>query len=175
MKSCLRECGLVKIPENNPNKWRSLSKKHDPQVQQATGTEFGKAYFEFIENETIVLDSEVPSRAIVTVKKLWASQMAAFTIAVQKSRYWYRKDLNDDQTYLSICEKLGLDKAVFLKVFHSDSIKDETLKTFNLAQKYADSYPTLLAEKEGELYLLEQGYASFETISKQIDSLYLLN
>lgn len=44
-------------------------KKHDPQVQQTTGTEFGKDYFEFIENEAIVLDSEVPSRTIVSVKK----------------------------------------------------------------------------------------------------------
>jgi putative protein-disulfide isomerase len=150
-------------------------KKHDPQVQQTTGTEFGKAYFEFIENETIILDSEVPSRAIVTVKKLWNTQAVPFTIEVQKARYWYGKDLNKEETYVIICEKLGLDKTEFLKVFHSDSIEKQTKETFNLAQQYANSYPTLLAEKEGKFYVLEQGYASFETISKQIDSLYLLN
>lgn len=150
-------------------------RKHDPQVQQTTGTEFGKDYFEFIENENIILDSEVPSRAIVVVKKLSASQIVPFTIEIQKARYWYGKDLNKDETYLTICEKLGLDKTEFLKFFYSDSIKKETQETFNLARQYASSYPTLLAEKEGEIYILEQGYASFETIAKQIDQLYLLN
>ncbi|EJL65278.1 hypothetical protein-disulfide isomerase [Flavobacterium sp. CF136] len=150
-------------------------KKHDPQVQQTTGTEFGKAYFEFIENENIILDSEVPSRAIVSVKKLWVSQSIPFAIEVQKARYWYGKDLNSDETYLSICDTLGLDKVDFLKTFHSETIKKETQETFVLAQQYASSYPTLLAEKERKIYILEQGYASFETITKQIDLLYLLN
>lgn len=146
-------------------------KKHDPQVQQTTGTEFGDAYFEFIENESILLDSEVPSRAIVTVKKSWPSQSVPFTIEVQKARYWYGKDLNKDETYSSICENLGLDKTQFLNTFHSEAIKKETRETFALAQKYASSYPTLLAEKNGKLYVLEQGYASFENIFKQIDQL----
>jgi putative protein-disulfide isomerase len=146
-------------------------KKHDPQVQQTTGTEFGKAYFEFIENENILLDSEVPSRAIVSVKKIWDSQAIPFAIEVQKARYWYGKDLNKDVTYSSICENLGLDKTQFLSTFHSEAIKQQTKETFALAQQYASSYPTLLAEKDGKLYVLEQGYASFESIAKQIDQL----
>lgn len=147
-------------------------KKHDPQVQQTTGTEFGKDYFEFIENESIILDSEIPSRAIVTVKKLWASQAIPFAIEVQKARYLHGKDLNNDETYLSICENLGLNKMGFLGIFHSETIKKETQETFALAQKYASSYPTLLAEKEGNLYVLEQGYAPFGAIQKQIDTLF---
>ena len=146
-------------------------KKHDPQVQQTTGTEFGKDYFDFIENESIVLDSEIPSRAIVTVKKLLSSQAIPFAIEVQKARYWYGKDLNQDETYLSICKKFGLDKDEFLNAFHSEIIKAETQNTFVLAQKYASSYPTLLIEKDGKLGVLEQGYASLETIEKQIDCL----
>lgn len=146
-------------------------KKHDEQVQRTTGTEFGKDYFDFIENDSIVLDSEIPSRAIVTVKKLWNSQAIPFAIEVQKARYWYGKDLNQDETYLSICKKFGLDKDEFINAFYSETIKAETQKTFALAQKYASSYPTLLIEKDGKLGILEQGYASLETIEKQIDSL----
>lgn len=146
-------------------------KKHDPQVQQTTGTEFGKDYFKFIENEEIVLDSEIPSRAIVTVKKLSASQVIPFAIEVQKARYLFGKDLNTDETYLTICNSLGIDKIEFLKIFHSELIKNDTQEIFALAQKYASSYPTLLAEKGGKTYILEQGYAPFETIVKQIDSL----
>lgn len=46
-------------------------KKHDLQIQHATRTAFGDSYFELIEDENVVLDSEIPSRAIVTVKTLW--------------------------------------------------------------------------------------------------------
>ena len=147
-------------------------KKHDPQVQQTTGTEFGKDYFEFIENENIILDSEIPSRAIVTVKKIWASEAIPFAIEVQKARYLQGKDLNIDETYLSICRNLGLNEKDFLKVFHSEKIKKETQETFALAQQYASSYPTLLVEKEGSIYVLEQGYAPFGSILEQIDNLF---
>ncbi|RKR04591.1 putative protein-disulfide isomerase [Flavobacterium sp. 90] len=150
-------------------------RKHDPQIQQITGTEFGKDYFNFIENEDILLDSEVPSRGILTVTKLWASKVIPFTIEVQKARYWQGKDLNTDQTYLEICENLDLDKTQFIKAFHSEELKKETQQTFALAQQYAGSYPTLLAQKDDKLYILEQGYASFENIAKQIDVLLLLN
>lgn len=150
-------------------------KKHDPLIQEITGSEFGKDYFKFVENQDILLDSEVPSRAIVTVTKLWASKVILFTIEVQKARYWKGKDLNDDQTYLEICDNLNLNKTEFLKTFHSEELKKETQQTFALAQQYVASYPTLLAEKDGKLYILEQGYASFENIKKQIDALFLLN
>lgn len=146
-------------------------KKHDLQIQQATGTAFGESYFKLIEDENIILDSEVPSRAIVTVKKLWAQQTVPFTIAVQKARYLYGKDLNQDGTYLSICEDLELDKTQFLETFYSDQLKKETQETFLLAQQYANSYPTLLAEKGKKMFVLEQGYAPFESIANQIESL----
>jgi putative protein-disulfide isomerase len=146
-------------------------KKHDLQIQQKTGTEFGENYFKLIENEDVLLDSEIPSRAIVTVKKLWPAQAVPFVIEVQKARYWHGKDLNKDETYLSICENLQLDKEQFLEAFHSESLKQATLETFALAHQYANSYPTLLAEKEGEIFVLEQGYASFENIVNRIAQL----
>lgn len=144
-------------------------KRHDPQVQQATGTEFGSDYFKFIENENVLLDSEVPSRAIVTVKKLWPALSVIFTAEVQKARYWFGKDLNEDATYLDICEGLKLDKEKFLGAFHSELLKQETMTTFALAHQYAHSYPALLAETEGEVFVLEQGYASFEQIVNRIN------
>jgi putative protein-disulfide isomerase len=146
-------------------------KKHDLQIQQKTGTEFGDNYFKLIENEDILLDSEVPSRAIVTIKKLWPAQAVPFAIEVQKARYWHGRDLNKDETYLSICEALQLDKEQFLITFRSELLKQATLETFALAHQYANSYPTLLAEKEGEIFVLEQGYASFENIVNRIDKL----
>lgn len=146
-------------------------KKHDLQVQQVTGTSFGENYFSLIEDENIILDSEVPSRAIVTVKKQWAPQAVPFAVEVQKARYWHGKDLNKVETYLDICEFMKLDQAQFLEAFHSGSLKKATQETFLQAQNYASSYPSLLVQKSNKTFVVEQGYASFETIVNEINTL----
>ena len=146
-------------------------KKHDLQVQQVTGTSFGENYFSLIEDENIILDSEVPSRAIVTVKKQWAPQAVRFAVEVQKARYWHGKDLNKVETYLDICEDVKLEQAQFLEAFHSGSLKKATQETFLQAQNYASSYPSLLVQKSNKTFVVEQGYASFETIVNEINTL----
>ena len=146
-------------------------KKHDLQVQQVTGTSFGDNYFKLIEDESIVLDSEVPSRAIVTVQNLWASQSIPFAFQVQKARYWHGKDLNKVETYLDICEDLKLDQAQFLEAFQSGLLKKATQEIFQLAQSYTRSYPSLLVQKANKTFVIEQGYASFETIVNEINTL----
>ena len=65
----------------------------------------------------------------------------------------------------------NIHKEQFIEAFHSQAIKKETQETFALAQQYASSYPTLLIEKEGKLYILEQGFAPIEGVLKQIDTI----
>ena len=127
--------------------------------------------FNLIEDESVVLDSEVPSRAIVNVKKQWPLQAVAFAHQVQKARYWHGKDLNKVETYLDICKDLKLDQAQFLQEFHSDSLKKHTQENFLLAHNYASSYPSLLIQKSNKIFVVEQGYASFETIVNEINTL----
>jgi putative protein-disulfide isomerase len=146
-------------------------KKHDLQVEQDTGVAFGKDYFLLIEDENIVLDSEVPSRAIAVVKELWPDRLLPFTAEVQKARYLHGKDLNLNQTYLHICDQLNLDIEKFFEAFHSESIKIATLETFDRAAQYANSYPTLLLEVKNKKFILEQGYASFESMVERIEKL----
>lgn len=146
-------------------------KKHDLQIQHATGTAFGEGYFELIENENIILDSEKPSRAIVTIKKLWPEKAVSFTSQVQKARYWHGKDLNLDQTYLIICDELKIERKAFIEAYHSEFIKKTTLDTFELSRQYAYSYPTLLLEKQNKEFIIEQGFAGFESLAESIDDL----
>lgn len=146
-------------------------KKHDLQVAQLTGTTFGEGYFKLLEDEKVLLDSEIPSRAITTIKNMWPAQAIPFAIRVQRARYWYGKDLNKESTYFDICTDLKLDTAQFLNAFHSEELKRATQEGFVSAQRYASSYPTLLSEMDGKTIVLEQGYASFQSITNQIDTL----
>ncbi|KIO76968.1 protein-disulfide isomerase [Pedobacter lusitanus] len=145
--------------------------KHDERIAQLTGTEFGEAYFQFIHQHEVKLDSETPSRAIVTVQKFWNDRNIPFMVAVQQARYRDGKDLNMENTYLEICAELGIDSAEFIIHFNSEEMKASTQATFATAIQYASSYPTLLFEEQGQLTLLEQGYSSLTEITKHIDRL----
>lgn len=145
--------------------------KHDKAVTERTGAVFGTPYLQFLENADVVLDSEIPSRAIVTIKEIAPEYTVPFMVAVQEARYLEGKDLNRTATYLDICEKSGIDKQRFLDVFNSDSIKVVTRQTFDQANRYAHSYPTLLFENEGKITVLEQGYAPLTLIESSIKKL----
>lgn len=144
--------------------------KHDQAVAEHTGINFGTAYAELLKQE-IVLDSEIPSKAIVAVKNIAPEQTIPFMVAVQKARYYYGKDLNIDETYVEICNTLSIDKEQFLKTFHSQAIKQETLNTFKKAAQFAQSFPTMLVETNDKYTVIEQGYAPLSTLEKSINTL----
>ncbi|MBB6500611.1 DsbA family protein [Pedobacter cryoconitis] len=146
-------------------------RKHDERIAQLTGTEFGEAYFQFLQLEEVKLDSEIPSRAIVTVQEFWNAENVHFMVALQQARYKYGKDLNLEKTYIEICEQTGINSAEFLRHFNSESMKVKTQETFSQAMQYASSYPTLLFEEADQLTLLEQGYSSLAEIKKNIGQL----
>ncbi len=146
-------------------------RKHDQQISRLTGTVFGKAYFSFIEQHPVQLDSEIPSRAIITVQELWPQQNVNFMVAVQQARYLHGKDLNLQDTYEVICSGLNINPEAFTNAFNTREMHLKTLASFNQALQYASSYPTLLLEKEEKLYLIEQGYASLKDIEEKITSL----
>lgn len=144
-------------------------KNGDKQIAQHTGTEFGNAYFQLLHDESIVLDSEVPSRAIVSVKNISPQKAIPFAIEVQKARYVHGKDLNNEQTYTSICDALDIDSKKFLMKFLSEETKKQTQESFRKASEYARSYPTIILEKNGELFVVEQGYAPYTEIVDTIN------
>ncbi len=144
---------------------------HDAAIAQRTGTSFGEAYFQFIQNEEVNLDSEVPSRAIMAVTEMDQYQTVPFMVEVQKARYYHGKDLNQESTYTIICQQLGVDEEAFLSLFRSEAIKKKTQETFAKALQYAQSYPTLLLEANGDIHFLEQGYAPYERIETDINDL----
>lgn len=59
--------------------------RHDTAVEEHTGIEFGNAYRELLKQE-IVLDSEIPSRAIVTIQNIAPELTVPFYGSSTKSK-----------------------------------------------------------------------------------------
>ncbi len=146
--------------------------KHDATIATHTGMQFGQAYIDFIKNRhDVLLNSEVPSRAIVTINKIAPEQSVPFAAEVLKARYYHGKDLNVDETYTEILTRLQIDATLFFKNFKTAEATRSTLEIFKKAAAYASSYPTMLAVKDEEIYLLEQGYATYEELKKNVTRL----
>ncbi len=146
--------------------------KHDGTITQTTGVEFGKGYIDFITNRhDVVLDSEIPSRAIVTVSQIAPELIVPFTMEILKARYFYGKDFNLDETYSDILAELNIDEKLFFESFKSDELRNATQDAFRKSANYAKKYPTLLIENDGKRYLLEQGYATYEEIKEKVSQL----
>lgn len=145
---------------------------NDARIVQLTGMKFGEKYLEFIKTRPdVVLDSEVPSRAIVTASKIASEQTMIFMSEVLKARYVFGKDLNLDETYRDIVKALDINEGLFFDYFKSQEAIDATLATFREAAKYAQSYPTIVASKDGKFYLLEQGYTPYAELKENVTHL----
>ncbi|MDR6198086.1 DsbA family protein [Siphonobacter sp. SORGH_AS_0500] len=146
--------------------------KHDASITHHTGVLFGSAYLDFIKNRhDVVLDSEIPSKAIVTVSMIAPNQIMPFAVEVLKARFLHGKDYNLDSTYIEILAKLQINENQFLNFFKTNEFKQMTQDVFKKAASYARSYPTMLAEKDDQLYLLEQGYLPYEELKARVVSL----
>lgn len=145
---------------------------NDARIVQLTGMKFGEKYLEFIKTRPdVVLDSEVPSRVIVTASKIASEQTMIFMSEVLKARYVFGKDLNLDETYRDIVKALDIDEDLFFDYFKSQGAIDATSATFSEAAKYAQSYPTIVASKGEKFYLLEQGYTPYVELKENVTHL----
>ena len=146
-------------------------KRSNATIAKETGKLFGKAYESSLLEKEMVLDSEIPSRAIIACRLTTPQLPLHFAHEVLNARFYEGKDLNERTVYLDICERLGIDKQTFFQHFSSDEAQEHTRKAFLFAEKYAEHYPTLIYEENGEMDVLTEGYSPYSLIELRLSKL----
>lgn len=143
-------------------------KHHWEEVNQRSGQPFGYALFE---REAFNYDTEPSCRAVVAARQMDPGKEHRFFELVQHYFYVQNEDPNLAEFYRPICEQLGLDYPVFLSLFQSEQVRQQTQAEFNLNRQWGvRAYPTVLLRKENQLHLLARGYASYEEMWAQLSS-----
>ena len=150
-------------------------KRSNASIAKETGKPFGKAYETSLQTKEMVLDSEVPSRASMACRATVSQQTLHFAHEVLQARFHEGKDLNEQTVYLEICEKLGIDKQAFFQHFSSDEIQRHTRQAFLFAEKYAEHYPTLIYEENGEMDILTEGFSPYSLLELRLSKLLKRN
>lgn len=144
------------------NELKDFLKGHWQEVQKATNQPFNYA---ILEQDEVLYDTEPACRAVVTVCKMDVSKQYAYFKAVQSSFYYHNALPNDDDTYVQLAAKMGLDPEKFHKQYRDDQTKADTYAEFELAQRMGvQGFPTLIAKIDGKLYIATNGFQKAERI-----------
>jgi len=130
--------------------------EHWQAVAEATGQPFR---FDGAMPDGFVYDTEPACRALVTARELDAERVWPLLALIQRSFYEQGLDVTRAPQLVELAEQVGFDRERFAQQFASHDIRAATSADFSWVQDLGIAgFPTLLAERNGQLALLTNGY-----------------
>ncbi len=115
--------------------------------------------------EGLVYDTEPACRALVTARHLAPDLVWPLTRLIQRAFYTEGVNVTRASVLVDLAEQAGIPRIVFAEVFDSQAMRDATAADVSWVQDLGIAgFPTLLAEREGQLALLTNGYQPLETL-----------
>lgn len=136
--------------------------EHWQAVAEATGQGFG---FDGAMPDGFVYDTEPACRALITAREMDASRVWPLLGLIQQAFYQEGVDVTRAPQLLDLAEQAGLDRAQFSAAFTSVETLKATAADFTWVQGLGIAgFPTLLAERNGQLALLTNGYQPLDRL-----------
>ena len=136
--------------------------EHWQAVNEATGQPFR---FDGAMPDGFVYDTEPACRALVAARSLDSDKVWTLLALIQQAFYQKAEDVTLAPTLVNLAEQAGLDRASFAAAFTGAEQRAATAADFTWVQDLGIAgFPTLLAERNGQLALLTNGYQSLESL-----------
>ncbi|HDS1681648.1 TPA: DsbA family protein [Pseudomonas putida] len=136
--------------------------EHWQAVAEATGQPFR---FDGAMPDGFVYDTEPACRALVTARELEAERVWPLLALIQRSFYEQGLDVTRAPQLVELAVQAGFDRERFAQHFASHDIRAATAADFSWVQDLGIAgFPTLLAERNGQLALLTNGYQPLDSL-----------
>ncbi|AGZ34099.1 DsbA family protein [Pseudomonas sp. SWI6] len=136
--------------------------EHWQAVADATGQPFR---FDGAMPDGFVYDTEPACRALVTARELDAERVWPLLALIQRSFYEQGVDVTRAPQLVELAEQVGFDRERFAQHFASHDVRAATAADFSWVQDLGIAgFPTLLAERNGQLALLTNGYQPLDRL-----------
>ena len=136
--------------------------EHWQAVNEATGQPF---QLEGAMPEGFVYDTEPACRALVTARSLDPQAVWPLLGLIQQAFYQHGEDVTLAPKLVDLAERAGLDRARFSAALTSPEQRSATAADITWVQDLGIAgFPTLLAERNGQLALLTNGYQPLEAL-----------
>ncbi len=137
--------------------------EHWQAVNQATGQPFR---FEGALPEGFVYDTEPACRALVVARSLAPELAWPLVKLIQQAFYAEGRDVTQASTLVALAEQAGIPRIEFAQGFDAASSHEATVADFTWVQDLGIAgFPTLLAERNGQLALLTNGYQPLDELA----------
>lgn len=118
----------------------------------------------------MILNSLAPAIALSIRKKKYPDKAFQFAGLLLKMYYVDGIEPENYKAYGVYAAKLGYDKTEFNKKMKDSTYKIKAYKEFEYAQLLgANSFPTVIIEKDGKREILFQGFIAFDRAKRIID------
>ncbi len=136
--------------------------EHWQAVHYATGQPF---QFEGAMPDGFVYDTEPACRALVAARELDEQRAWGLLKLIQASFYQQGVDVTRAPQLVELAEQAGFDRELFAQRFASHDTRTATTADFAWVQDLGIAgFPTLLAERNGQLALLTNGYQPLQSL-----------
>lgn len=148
-------------------------KQAAPRLTELTGVSFSDAYLhKVLGNDTYITDSVPPAIALSILKEQAPDRQVYLAHEIQNLVFLEGKDLNDVSVYLPLAAEAGISEADFRQRMAEEKYRTAAEQEFELVQNWGISgFPAVVVEKDEKLYLVGQGYQSYENLSATLQQL----
>lgn len=141
-------------------------------ISEITGALFSCKFYHLLTEKNLTLNSEKPSRALVTVNRYWPALSVAYAVTLQKAFFWEALNFCAESTYEWVAENMGLPVGEFMNLFRSREIRELTPWTLRQGAAYSNESPALFyVNRTGKVCPVARGYESLKTIRKNLENL----
>ncbi len=136
-------------------------------VQQASGQPFD---FQRGLPAGLIYDTEPACRALVAARQLDGGRCLPLAQLIQQAFYTEGRDVTQAQQLVELAETAGFAREAFAECFDSHATREATRADFDWVQNLGIAgFPTLLAERDGQLALLTNGYQPLPPLAGLLD------
>lgn len=120
--------------------------------------------------EGLVYDTEPACRSLVAARGLDTTVAWKLAAIIQRAFYVEARDVTLPSVLVELAEAAGIQPKAFADRFDSQAVRDTTAADFEWARNLGIAgFPTLLAEHNGQLALLTNGYQPLDVLSPLLD------
>jgi putative protein-disulfide isomerase len=136
-------------------------------VHSATGQAFD---LELGLPEALVYDTEPACRALVAARALDQAIVWPLSLLIQQAFYEHRRDVTQPSVLVELAEAAGLSRSQFADRYDDPVTKEATTADFTWVENLGIAgFPTLLAEHDGQLALVTNGYQPLPALAPLLE------
>jgi putative protein-disulfide isomerase len=143
-----------------------------PRLEEYTGAEIGEPFKTGLRERSLFMSSLKPSLACHAIKQLKPDATFEFMSAMQKHHYVLGEDLQNDSSYVALCEEFNIDADLFLKEMNSEDNRYRMQQDFAFsASCKIQGFPAVVLKFGEQYFLAARGYTPIEQLEQTFESI----